>query len=149
MTSIHREALAPYTPEQMFELVDNVKAYPEFLPWCGSSREISRTEDEVKASVELAKGSIRKSFTTLNRLQKNKMIEMKLVEGPFRQLEGFWRFAPLKDGQACKVSLDLEFDFSNRLVALAIGPVFHSVADSLVDAFIKRAHDCYGGRGEG
>jgi len=144
LTQIHRHALTPYSPARMFELVDNVEAYPEFLPWCASSRELSRTDDEVRASIELARGSLRKSFTTLNRLQKDKMIEMRLVEGPFRHLEGFWRFESLKDGQACKISLDLEFDFSSKLLALTIGPVFNSIANSLVDAFVKRARQCYG-----
>lgn len=144
MTTINRHALVPYSPAQMFKLVDDIKSYPEFLPWCAAAREISRNEDEVKASIELAKGTVRKSFTTLNRLQKNKMIEMRLVEGPFRHLEGFWRFDPLDDGQACKVSLDMDFEFSSKLVSMAIGPVFMAVTNSLVDAFVKRAGEIYG-----
>lgn len=146
MTTINRHALVPYTTSQMFELVNDFKSYPEFLPWCATSEELSRDEDEVKARIELAKGSIRKSFTTLNRIQKNKMIEMRLVEGPFKHLEGFWRFDSLKDGQACKVSLDMDFEFSNKLVSLAIGPIFIAVTNSLVDAFVKRAGEVYGGK---
>lgn len=140
MSSINRSAIVPYAPMQMFELVDDVSAYPQFLPWCSGSVEHERTADVVRATVELSKGKVKKSFTTLNRLQVGKMIEMKLVDGPFKHLEGFWRFHPLQDGRACKVQLDLEFEFSNRIVALAIGPVFTTVANSLVDAFVERAN---------
>lgn len=144
MPTINRSAIVPFKPEQMFVLVDGIEAYSEFLPWCHSSREHSRNEDSVRASLELAKGKVRKTFTTQNRLHQGKMIEMKLVDGPFRQLEGFWRFHPLKEGTACKVELDLSFEFSNRIVAMAIGPLFTSVANTLVDAFVARANDLYG-----
>jgi len=146
MTTINRHALVPYTPGQMFDLANDFESYPEFLPWCAASEELSRDEDEVKACIHLAKGSIRISFTTLNRIQKDKMIEMRLVEGPFKRLEGFWRFDPLKDGQACKVSLDLDFEFSNSLVSMAIGPVFNAVTNRLVDAFVIRAGEVYDGK---
>ncbi|PWV60488.1 polyketide cyclase/dehydrase/lipid transport protein [Plasticicumulans acidivorans] len=91
----------------------------------------------------MAKGAINKSFSTCNRMQPNKMIEMRLVDGPFRRLEGFWRFESLGEG-ACKISLDLEFEFSNSLLKIAIGPIFNQIANSLVDAFCKRAVDLYG-----
>lgn len=146
MPTVNRQALVPYSPAEMFALVDDVPAYPQFLPWCRSAQVHSRNEDEVRASIELAKGSLRKSFTTCNRLQKDKMIEMRLVEGPFRHLEGFWRFDALKGGAATRVSLDLDFEFSNRLMAMAVGPVFNQVADTLVDAFVRRAREVYGER---
>lgn len=143
MATINRSALVRYTPAQMFALVDDIETYPQFLPWCRDARVLSRDEDEVKATLELAKGSVRKSFTTCNRLQHNKMIEVRLVEGPFKHLEGFWRFDNL-EGEASKVSLDLDFEFSSRLVSMAIGPIFHQMANSLVDAFVRRAHEVYG-----
>jgi ribosome-associated toxin RatA of RatAB toxin-antitoxin module len=143
MPTINRSALVPYTPEQMFALVDDVQGYPDFLPWCKSSHVISRDEDEVVASLELAKGSVKKSFTTRNRLQVGKMIEMRLVDGPFKHLQGFWRFDGLKEN-ACKVSLDLEYEFSSKIVAMAVGPVFNQVANTLVDAFIERAREVHG-----
>lgn len=144
MTTIHREAIVPYTPAQMFALVDNISAYSQFLPWCASATELMRDADQVEACVELAKGAVHKTFTTRNRIQKNKMIEMRLLEGPFRHLEGFWRFDSLRNGEACKVSLDMDFEFSNRLVSLAVGPVFTSITNSLVDAFVDRAKTVYG-----
>ena len=143
MTIINKFALVPYTPAQMYALVDDIEAYPEFLPWCKSTRVLSRTEDEVRATIELSKGGVEKAFTTCNRNQKNKMIQMRLVEGPFKQLEGFWRFDVLGD-DGCKVSLDLEFEFASRMLGMVIGPVFSQIANSLVDSFQKRAVDVYG-----
>lgn len=143
MTTISRSALVPYTPAQMFHLVDDVEAYPQFLPWCRDSRVLSRDEDEVRASLDIAYGGLHKSFTTLNRLQQDKMIEIRLVSGPFKRLEGFWRFDGLgKDG--CKVSLDLEFEFSGRLLSMTFGPVFGQIANSMLDAFVRRAEDVHG-----
>jgi len=127
----------------MFRLVDDIPEYSRFLPWCASSKELMRDADQVEASIEIAKGAVHKTFVTRNRLQKNKMIEMRLLEGPFRHLEGFWRFDSLQDGKACKISLDMDFEFSNRLISLALGPVFNSITNSLVDAFVDRAKTVY------
>jgi ribosome-associated toxin RatA of RatAB toxin-antitoxin module len=127
----------------MYALVDDIESYPEFLQWCRSARVISRDHDVVTAKLELAKGSLHKEFTTRNRLMPGKMIEIKLVEGPFHHLEGFWRFEALRE-DACKVILDLEFDFNSKMVGLVVGPVFNQVANTLVDAFCKRASDLYG-----
>lgn len=145
MPAIHRSALVPYSPAEMYSLVNDIDSYPLFLPWCKSARVLSRDDDEVRASLELARGGFEKSFTTCNRLQKNKMVEMRLVEGPFRHLEGFWRFEPLGE-QACKVSLDMDFEFANKLVGLALGSLFNQIANTLVDSFCKRAIDVYGHR---
>jgi ribosome-associated toxin RatA of RatAB toxin-antitoxin module len=145
MPTIKRSALVPYKPAEMFALVDEVGAYPQFLPWCKHARELSRNDDEVQASLHLARGGFEKSFTTRNRLQKNKMIEMRLIEGPFRHLDGFWHFDPVGDS-ACRVSLDLDFEFSNRLIGMAMGPLFNQIANTLVDSFCKRAVDVYGPR---
>ena len=127
----------------MFALVNDIESYPAFLPWCRSARVLSRNQDEVRATLEMVKGVVRKSFTTCNRLQPNKMVEIRLLDGPFRRLEGYWRFEPLRE-DACKVSLDLEFEFSNALLRATIGPVFNQIANSLVDAFCKRAEELYG-----
>jgi ribosome-associated toxin RatA of RatAB toxin-antitoxin module len=126
----------------MFDLVDDVDSYDRFLPWCRKSTVLERTEDTVKGTIVFAKGGFERGFTTLNRRQPGKMIEIRLVEGPFRHLEGFWRFQPLRD-DASKVSLDLEFEFNNRLVAMAFGKVFTQVANTLVDSFVSRAREVY------
>lgn len=146
MPLISRNALVPYTVEEMYQLVDNIESYAEFLPWCRSTEIISRDENEVQASIEIARGALNKSFTTLNRMQKNKIIEMRLVKGPFKHLEGFWRFDALKDNSASKISLDLDFEFENKLIALAVGSVFNQIANTMVDAFCKRAVEVYGER---
>lgn len=143
MTSINKFALVPYSPAQMFTLVEDIESYAEFLPWCKSARVLSRTGDEVRATLELSKGGVEKAFTTCNRIQKNKMIEIRLVEGPFKQLQGYWRFDALGD-DGCKVSLDLEFEFASRMLGMVVGPVFNQVANSLVDSFQQRAVDVYG-----
>jgi ribosome-associated toxin RatA of RatAB toxin-antitoxin module len=127
----------------MFSLVDDVESYPAFLPWCNGARVLERNDDEVKASIDISKGALRKTFTTCNRRQKNKMIEMRLVEGPFKKLEGFWRFDSVGD-DGCKVSLDLQFEFSNPLMRATIGPVFSQIANTLVDSFCRRAEAVYG-----
>ena len=127
----------------MFDLVDDVEAYPEFLQWCQSAAILKRDKDEVTAKLVLSKGSIRKEFTTRNRLMPGKMIEIRLVNGPFHHLEGFWRFEVLRE-DACKISLDLDFEFTSRLVGMVTGPVFSQVANTLVDAFCSRAGEIYG-----
>jgi len=143
---ISRNALVPYNVVEMYQLVDDIEAYPKFLPWCRSTEVLSRTDEEVQARIEIAKGVLNKSFTTVNRLQKNKMIEMRLLKGPFKHLQGYWRFDALKNSQACKISLDLDFEFESKLIALAVGPVFSQIANSMVESFCKRAIEVYGER---
>ncbi len=143
MTTVSRSAMVRHSAEEMFELVDDVRGYEDFLPWVKRSRERERDGDVVIGELLFSKAGIEKSFTTRNRRQPGKMIEIRLVEGPFRHLEGFWRFDALGE-DACKVSLDLEFEFSNRLLAMAFGKVFTQVAGTLVDSFVKRANERYG-----
>jgi len=142
MPTISKSVLVPYSAAQMFAVVDDVEAYPSFLPWCKSARVLSRNGDELRAEIEMARGAIHKSFSTCNRRQQDKMIEIRLLEGPFRHLDGFWRFDALGE-KACKVSLDLDFEFSSRVVGMALGPVFSQIANTLVDAFQKRAVAIY------
>ncbi|MDH5766248.1 MAG: type II toxin-antitoxin system RatA family toxin [Gammaproteobacteria bacterium] len=146
MSLISRNALVPYTTEEMYKLVEDIESYPQFLPWCRSTEVLSRDENEVRASIEIAKSGLHKSFTTTNRMQKNKIIEMRLLKGPFKHLQGFWRFDALKNSQACKVTFDLDFEFENKLMALAAGSVFNQIANTMVDAFSKRAIEVYGER---
>lgn len=146
MTLISRNALVPYSTEEMYQLVDDIESYAQFLPWCRSTDVISRDPNEVRATIEIARGALHKSFTTLNRMQRNKIIEMRLIQGPFKHLEGYWRFDSLKDNAASKISLDLEFEFESKLVAFAANSVFNQIANSMVDAFCKRAVEVYGER---
>lgn len=143
MASVSRSALVPYSAQQMFDLVADVERYRDFLPWCADSRVLYRDDDVMEACIRIAKAGIERSFTTRNRMQHGKMMEMRLVEGPFRHLEGYWRFHALRE-DASKVSLDLDFEFSNKVLTLAFGRVFTQIANTLVDAFVTRARDVYG-----
>ena len=145
MTAIHRSALVPYSAQQMFDLVADIPAYPTFLPWCGGARIVSRESDAVIASIDIAYGGIHKTFTTRNLLQNGKMMEIRLLDGPFSFLQGFWNFTPL-DQHASKISLDLEFEVANKLVSVVLTPMFTSVANQLVDSFHRRARGLYGER---
>ncbi len=135
-----------YSPAEMYDLVNDVDSYAKFLPWCRSSAVLDETETEMRASVEIAKGVLNKTFTTRNSLTKNSRIGMELIDGPFRHLHGFWLFEPLKTEGACRVNLELEFEFNNAMMSLAAKPIFMQIANSLVDAFCKRATEVYGER---
>jgi len=143
MTEINRSALVPYSAEQMFVLVDDIDSYPKFLPWCKSTTIYNRDEGQVEASIEMAKAGINKSFTTRNTLHGSELIEMQLVDGPFKELQGYWRFETL-DEKACKVSLDIQFEFSNKILSMSVGPVFSQICNTLVNAFVGRAREIYG-----
>lgn len=145
MPIIHHSLAVPHKTSEMFSLVDRVEDYALFLPWCKESQVHSRDEDEVHATLVLAGGGFQKSFSTCNRRQQDKMIEIRLVNGPFHHLEGFWRFDSLLN-EGCQITLDLEFEFSNKLLGLAFGPMFSQVANSLVEAFSKRAEEVYGNK---
>jgi len=129
----------------MFDLVADIPSYPKFLPWCAGARILSRDEDAVIASIDIAYHGVHKSFTTRNLLQHGKMMEIRLLDGPFSYLQGFWRFTVL-DESASRAALDLEFEVANRLVGAVLTPVFTSVANQLVDNFHRRARALYGER---
>lgn len=142
MPIIHRTSIVPFSASQMFDLVNDVESYPEFLNWCTQAKVIMTDIDELQATLTLSKGGIHKEFTTHNRMQTNKIIEIRLVNGPFKHLEGFWRFDALSECSS-EISLDLEFEFINRIVGLALEPVFHPIANTLVDAICERAKSLY------
>ena len=131
-----------HTPEQMYKLVNEVEYYPEFLPWCRSSRVLERDDLGQRASIEIAKGPLNKSFSTCNTMQPDKRIQLTLENGPFSKLEGEWRFEPLGD-RGCKILLNIEFEFSGRLISVVLNPVFTEICSTLIDAFVKRADAIY------
>lgn len=126
----------------MFNLVNDIENYGQFLPYFSEGVVHHRDEDEVQATLVISAAGMSKSFTTHNRLQTNKMIEIRLVDGPFSHLEGFWRFDEVDEG-GCHISFDLEFGFSGKVMAMFIGPVFEQVSEKMVDAFCQRAEDLY------
>lgn len=143
MPTIKRSALVPYSARQMFELVNGIEDYPRFLPWCDSSTVVSRDEQEIVATLEIVWKGIHKSFTTHNHLTPYTGIKISLVEGPLRHLDGIWMFHALGE-EGSKVTLDLEFEFAGHLVDRLFEPIFNHIANSLVDAFCKRAGEVYG-----
>lgn len=142
MTTITRSALVMHTAEQMFNLVNDVESYPEFLPGCAATQLISKTDDELKAKLTISKAGVNQSFTTRNELVFPERMEMTLVDGPFSRFIGVWHFQRLSD-EACKVSLDMDFEVNNKLAGIALGVVFKQVAGSMVDAFVHRANKIY------
>ncbi|WP_028388552.1 type II toxin-antitoxin system RatA family toxin [Legionella fairfieldensis] len=141
MTIVKKSRVVPFSCEQMYSLVNGVEHYAEFLPYCSQSLVHHRNDDEVQATLVIAAAGMSKSFTTRNLLQANKMIEIRLIDGPFSHLEGFWRFDEQPEG--CIVSFDLEFEFAGRMFSMLLGPVFEQVTDKMVDAFCDRAGILY------
>ena len=127
----------------MFELVNNINDYSQFLNWCDSSSILNQSDDQITASVEINKGGIKQTFSTLNTLTPYQSIAMELVDGPFDELSGEWRFEPLGEN-AAKIHLDLQFKFKSILIDIALSPVFKNIANSQLDSFVARAKYIYG-----
>ena len=138
MTVIEKKVKVPYRSEQIFGLVSDINSYQEFLPWCEQSRILSKKDNEVLAELVLSKVGLNKRFTTKNTNLEPDRILIELVEGPFKKLQGSWDFVPDQE-RSTFVSLKLEFEFSNRLYKMALEPVFHHIATTLVDSFTHRA----------
>ncbi|MBI1964936.1 MAG: type II toxin-antitoxin system RatA family toxin [Betaproteobacteria bacterium] len=145
MAEVDRSVLVGFTPAQMFDLVEGVERYPEFLPWCGGATVSHRDAETTRATLLIHFRGIRQSFTTENRKQAPHGMIMRLVAGPFSRLDGSWRFTGLA-GRGCKVELNLRYEFSSRLLEKVIGPVFGHIAGTLLDAFVKRAGQIYGAK---
>lgn len=143
MHRISKSAIVPYTPQQMFELVNNIDDYSQFLNWCDSSSILNQSEDQITASVEINKGGIKQAFSTLNTLTPYESISMELIDGPFDELTGEWRFEPLGEN-AAKIHLDLQFKFKSMLIDMTLSPVFKNIANSQLDSFVARAKYIYG-----
>lgn len=148
MRKVSRSALVPYSVDQMFSLVDDIESYPQFLPWCRDAEVHSRQGNVVEATLELHRGSVSKHFRTRNTSTLSQQIDIALVGGPFQHLDGRWKFKQLGES-GCKVSLDLEFEFSNRVIDMMFGSFFEEICNTLIDAFTRRAATEFGsGQGE-
>lgn len=143
MPSISRSALVMYSVEQMFQLINDVHAYPKFLPDCSDSKIIIEDENSVTASLLVSKAGFKKWFTTKNTHVSNHQVKLDLVDGPFNTLHGRWLLTELSE-EACKVSLELEYEFSNKMFDLAFGRVFNHLTNNMVQAFTQRAKEVYG-----
>ncbi len=142
MASVEKSVLVAHSAEQMFNLVDRVEEYPEFLPWCGGSKVTEVEGSTVHATVCIDYHHIKQNFTTENMRTPPNQIDITLLDGPFRHLDGCWRFIPLSES-ACKIEFRLHYEFSSKLLEKLVGPVFHYIANSFVDAFISRAEKVY------
>ncbi len=143
MAEIEKTVLVPYSAEKMFNLVDDVVKYPEFLPWCGGTTVVHLNESITHATVNINYHHVKHSFSTENKRTPPVLIEMTLLNGPFEHLDGHWRFIPLSD-DACKIEFRLHYTFSHKILEKLVGPVFHMIANSFVESFIERADAIYG-----
>ncbi|MBD3821826.1 MAG: type II toxin-antitoxin system RatA family toxin [Thiotrichales bacterium] len=143
MKKITRSALLPYAALEVYNIVNDVASYPEFLPWCGGAEVLESTETSMLASVTIAKAGLKQTFVTRNELAPGEFIKMQLVEGPFSHLTGKWEFKVL-DERACKISFELVFEVSHPLLKAALGAVFEQIASTMVQSFCERAKQLYG-----
>jgi len=144
MAVVHKSVFLGFSAEQMYALVANIEDYPKFLPWCSGVEVSERNENTVAATLDVQYHGVKQSFTTLNENTPPATIKMALLNGPFKSLDGVWTFTFLR-ADACKIELDLHYEFSNRMLEQIIGPVFGVIANSMVDSFCKRAETVYGG----
>ena len=143
MTLVQKSALVKFSAQQMFDLVSDIDAYPQFLPWCGGSRNLKTEGDIIEAELLIAKGGFKKAFSTRNQIEQGSKMTITLLNGPFSHLDGVWLFTPLRE-DACKISLDLEFDMPGKLANLAFGAVFNQICNTMVASFTQRAKQVYG-----
>lgn len=142
MRTVERSALVPYTPEQMFALVQDIERYPEFVPWVARATVLSRTPTEVVGRLEMERSGFRETFTTRNLLQPPQRMELELLEGPFKSLDGVWSFDGIGD-RGTKIGLVMRFEFANPVTSLLLSRTFEKSCNQLVDAFVSRARSCY------
>lgn len=142
-TTVQKSALVKYSAHAMYDIVTDIEAYPEFLPWCTGSRIISRKDNIVEAELQIAKGGFKNSFATRNINDEGGRITVSLLDGPFSSLDGVWNFMPLRE-DASKISLDLEFEINGVLANFAFGAVFNQICNTMVSSFTGRAKQIYG-----
>lgn len=143
MPEVAKTVIVPYSPMQMFALVDAVERYPEFLPWCSAGEVSHRDDDITRATLRIGYRGIRQAFSTENHKRAPHEMRLRLLDGPFRALDGQWRFGDLA-GKGCKIEFRMAYEFSSRVLATLAGPVFNHIADTMVEAFVKRADKVYG-----
>ena len=143
MAQVNKSVLLEYSASQMFDLVDRIEEYPQFMPWCARTELKFRNAETTVGTLFIDFKAVKSHFTTSNQKNAPGSMQISLVDGPFRRLDGSWRFQPL-DEQACKVEFVLNYEFSSRLFEKIIGPVFSYITGSFVDAFVKRARQVYG-----
>ena len=139
MITIKKNALVLHSREKMFNLVDGVEKYPSFLPWCGTSKVLERTNQVTRASIQINYHGVKQVFTTENNKIYPEKMTIKLIDGPFKRLKGEWRFSEIETG-ACKIELELHYEFSNVILDKLISPVFNMIANTFIDNFVAKAN---------
>lgn len=142
MAEVQKSVLVEHSVEEMFELVDRVEDYPRFLPWCGGTELIHRDAGRTVARLHINYHGIKADFSTENDKEAPLRMTLRLRHGPFDHLDGGWLFKPLGE-TACKVEFHLHYAFASRLLEKALGPVFHHIANTFVDSFVRRAEEVY------
>jgi ribosome-associated toxin RatA of RatAB toxin-antitoxin module len=143
MKKISRSAIVEHSAAEVYTLVEDIEAYPQFLPWCREATVHERGASETRATLTVGVSGLRQSVTTRNENRPAEAIDMRLVEGPFREFTATWRFSPLSAG-ACRIEFSLQYEFSSRTLGRLLEPLFDRIADTMVDAFARRADDIYG-----
>lgn len=146
MKTVHKSVLIWYSPEEMYGLVTDVAQYPQFLPWCDQARVLEQSDTGMLAEISISFSGVRQTFVTSNTHVPGQRVALKLVKGPFSNLDGEWNFLPIGDGsqRACRVELTMHYGFENATLGKLVGPVFDKIASSLVEAFVKRAQHVFG-----
>lgn len=142
MKRIARSAIVEHSAAEMYALVDGIEAYPEFLPWCAQAVVHERKPGATRATLTVGLHGLRHAFTTQNQNRPGEAIDMRLVQGPFRRFHGEWRFVPLGE-HACRIEFTLEYEFSSRTLGRLLAPLFDGIADSMVEAFVRRAAELH------
>jgi len=150
MKHVHKSVLLWYSPREMYDLVTGIEDYPRFLPWCESAAIVATHDDGVTARLGLAFAGLRHAFTTRNEQVPGESVLVRLVDGPFKMLDGSWAFVPLgHDGaspKACRIEFDLRYAFARGPLEAALSPVFDRIANTFVDSFVARAESVHGRR---
>jgi ribosome-associated toxin RatA of RatAB toxin-antitoxin module len=143
MSNFHKQVTVHYTAEQMYNLINDINAYSTFIPLCKSSEVHEEQDHKLRATIKIAKGNIGFEFTTVNTMEKDRFIKMNLENGPFKTLKGVWQFTPTGTDE-CVISLHFDFDFSNKLLGIALGGLFKQLCDTMIESFRKQAAVLYG-----
>jgi ribosome-associated toxin RatA of RatAB toxin-antitoxin module len=146
MKRVVRSAIVEHSADQVYLLVEDIEAYPSFLPWCQAARVHGRDATSTRATLTVGMPGLRQSFTTRNENKPGQAIDMHLVDGPFKAFAAAWRFHPLSP-QACRIEFSLRYEFSSRVLARLLEPLFDHIASTMVDAFTRRADERYGRAG--
>jgi len=146
MKRITRTAISSHSAAELYALVQDIESYPRFLPWCAAARVLESAGTSTRATITASMGRVRQSFTTQNENRPGEAIDMRLVEGPFKAFAAAWRFTPLGPA-GCRIDFSLEYEFASRALGRVLEPLFERIANTMVDAFARRAEEVHGTRG--